>query len=1115
MGSPASNGGGVAGEELSLSEEGTKLQGAGIAAKEEDGEEERSSSSLIKEDGQLKVIRERSSEVDPCLSVFAILTLSSVCLQYNPCIHQVFNFNPTYLNQYYGSNDTSLLSLNQLQNSINQQQPLLSPITPNTLQLQPHQQPLSPGFLTGAGYHFGLSGSQLLGGVRLPGSPLFSFTQVASPLHSSTILGDKNNLAQILQEGSVNLESRDRWGRVALVYGILSNHQEAVEALLKAGARIDAIDSHRRTPLHYAAYKGNLGSLKALLSNIELNRSNGTDSFADGLWLAQDAGGVTPLHHAAHHNSPKFLQALLKYAAPGTLDIEDHHKRTPLHWAAAYGSEENVRLLIKHGANNLLPDQEGKTPLHWASMSKTEGVTNCVKILISTAPSSVNWQDYDGITALHLAVAEAQQDTVEVLLGVTKCKVDICDNQFRTPLHWAANRGLTSIVGLLLGAGATLSAVDVYGATPLHYAAQLNHARTVELVVRRPSIREEASKDGCTALLWAAARGADDAIKVMVRHGALVQQCDPRGCTALHIAAGGGHVSTVSVLLRLRAHPDHADNEGRTPLQYAALGGHANIVKLLAQAGASLHHQDAEGQCALHHSVISGHLHLAHILIKAGSSVNVTDYYGRTPLHMAAWRGLSNIIYLLLENRGDVNARDHQGKSALHWAAEHGHLGAVNTLLGFHAYPNYTSTTKERYTAVDCAYVAEHLEVAEVLLEAGGVSITCIMEVAAIKIQSVFRGRQAREKYLKHMRSLKLNGKYKLANVESELNCENLQSIIQSSKIDPCSQKILNQKIHTEGGILEKVNTVTSELGHRTLKSDQLSSKGLTSSFLHGSRKKTVRNLQLPNPEDLGLDREIHNEDIESIHKEVDYADINRAIQGHSIILGQSLHSPAANATALIKTTLKPIDTKFTNPSTNSNSEDTENSIELKTENEDCIIKDHFLRKNKELQMQKCKPSNKKSLKEIIMQIDNVSTHFDITSQAKTDFLKRKCENRNIKFINLKEHKIGEAETASKDFRIIEKGNQSHQQRRKHQERAGDQSKMVMGVLSAVEKAKAQDKWNKQLATLKLQEVRCPKKDNTQHTISYNIVEHTAGHKPSSNKLSSFPKQQLENKSDK
>lgn len=54
---------------------------------------------------------------------------------------------------------------------------------------------------------------------------------------------------------NVNLEARDGWGRVSLVYTVLGNHQESTEMLLKAGAKPDAADCHNRTPLHYASYK--------------------------------------------------------------------------------------------------------------------------------------------------------------------------------------------------------------------------------------------------------------------------------------------------------------------------------------------------------------------------------------------------------------------------------------------------------------------------------------------------------------------------------------------------------------------------------------------------------------------------------------------------------------------------------------------------------------------------------------------------------------------------------------------------------------------------------------------------------------------------------------------
>lgn len=51
--------------------------------------------------------------------------------------------------------------------------------------------------------------------------------------------------------------------------------------------------------------------------------------------------------------------------------------------------------------------------------------------------------------------------------------VDLCekDNDDRTPLHWAAYKGFTDSVRLLLVLNASDSTIDKEGCTPLHWAA--------------------------------------------------------------------------------------------------------------------------------------------------------------------------------------------------------------------------------------------------------------------------------------------------------------------------------------------------------------------------------------------------------------------------------------------------------------------------------------------------------------------------------------------------------------------------------------------------------------------------------------------------------------------
>ncbi|XP_066968790.1 inversin-like isoform X1 [Macrobrachium rosenbergii] len=860
--------------------------------------------------------------------------------------NQPVNYSPSILSHYHGNQYPASLSPCFFSNSPLMPPYLSAPGIP--------QYGSSPLFHSGAGYHL-THGSPHLGGLYH--GTFFSPGQAGLPLHAAAIIGDEQKVKELLQDEGVNLETRDRWGRVALVYAVLGSHLEIVELLLSAGAKPDAVDAQKCTPLHFAAYKGNHGAVKYLLHAVE-TKSNALGEKHSAVWLAQDMRGVTPLHHAAHHNNQKCLQALVKYVSPGTLDAVDHKKRTPLHWAAAYGSDENVKLLIKQGANNLMPDQEGKTPLHWAAMCKAPGAKGCVKTLISAAPSSVNWQDFDGITALHLAVAETRLDAVDIILSVPKCNVDLTDNQFRTALHWACSRGITTIVGRLLDRGAHIGAVDLYGATPLHYAAQLNHADTVELLVRRPCVRDDPSKEGYTALFWAAARGSDSAITAMVKHGASLTKVGPRGCTPLHIAAGAGHISTVGVLLRLQAPVDVCANDGRTPLLHAAQAGHAHIVKLLAKEGASLDHRDNEGQCALHHAVLNGHLYLAQILIRAGTSVNVQDYSGRTPLHMAAYRGLSDIMFLLLENRGDVNARDHEGQSPLHWASQQGHLGAVNTLLDFHAYPNYTQTTLNGYTPLDCAYVAEQFEIAQVLMEAGGLSVTKIRDIAASKIQAMIRGFLAKREYKRLLSSkdkkstsllsvekvslsqvpskpatstsvkttmqdvghqlLKLEGK-KICQPQEDLivptgfveatdvkNRDKIVTIKEDSETDADATVIHDPEKLRVSKLLGDSFTgkVASVQGLSTSKSIHHSrrSKGIANNIKLGARKKTVRDLKLPDPGELGIE----NVETDTVgkNKQSDEDDedpsVNKAVKACSVRMSQALQYPINIASCLV-----------------------------------------------------------------------------------------------------------------------------------------------------------------------------------------------------------------------
>ena len=95
-------------------------------------------------------------------------------------------------------------------------------------------------------------------------------------------------------------------------------------------------------------------------------------------------------------------------------------QRTALHLAAMYGSHEQVQMLLQRDANVGIPDADGKTPLHWAINSKHQYSCAIVQALIEHMPSVINWQDHDGRTSLHLAVAEGGYNLVKTLVCFQK-----------------------------------------------------------------------------------------------------------------------------------------------------------------------------------------------------------------------------------------------------------------------------------------------------------------------------------------------------------------------------------------------------------------------------------------------------------------------------------------------------------------------------------------------------------------------------------------------------------------------------------------------------------------------------------------------------------------------
>ncbi|XP_017658364.1 inversin isoform X6 [Nannospalax galili] len=567
-------------------------------------------------------------------------------------------------------------------------------------------------------------------------SPGCSFV---SQVHAAAVNGDKGALQRLVVGNSALKDKEDQFGRTPLMYCVLADRLDCADALLKAGADVNKTDHSRRTALHLAAQKGNYRFMKLLLTR----RAN---------WMQKDLEEMTPLHLTTRHKSPKCLTLLLKFMAPGEVDTQDKNKQTALHWSAYYNNPEHAKLLIKHDSNIGIPDVEGKIPLHWAANHKDPSAVHTVRCILEAAPteSLLNWQDYEGRTPLHFAVADGNLTVVDVLTSYESCNVTSYDNLFRTPLHWAALLGHAKIVHLLLerNKSGTIPS-DSQGATPLHYAAQSNFAETVKVFLKHPSVRDDSDLEGRTSFMWAAGKGSDDVLRTMLtlKSDIDINMADKYGGTALHAAALSGHVSTVKLLLENNAQVDATDVMKHTPLFRACEMGHKDVIQTLIKGGARVDLVDQDGHSLLHWAALGGNANVCQILIENKINPNVQDYAGRTPLQCAAYGGYINCMAVLMENNADPNIQDKEGRTALHWSCNNGYLDAIKLLLDFAAFPNQMENNEERYTPLDYALLGERHEVIQFMLEHGALSIAAIQDIAAFKIQAVYKGYKVRKAF--------------------------------------------------------------------------------------------------------------------------------------------------------------------------------------------------------------------------------------------------------------------------------------------------------------------------------------------------------------------------------
>jgi len=491
------------------------------------------------------------------------------------------------------------------------------------------------------------------------------------------------SIIRLLLQHRVNVNAISDKGDTALYRACVSQHLEAVQILLEAGADVNLTSkrpSKRLYPLMAACDAANVELINLLVK-------------AGANVTCRTSSNETCLHAIAKSSSrPSDADDLkIRGKAYGeTRSLED--------------KSSIVRLLLQHGVNINAISDKGDTALYRACVSEQVAV---VHVLLG-AGADVNMT----LNRLYPLIAAYNAGNVELINLLVSAGADAkcrtCSNE--TCIHAVINaysfstgsqirasdrdfiagtdvssRGtraetgskknldslsLMSTIESLLEAGVDINVCCSHGETALYRASKAGHKQIVRLL-----LEAGAETNGSTARcsLYAACKhGHTQVVDLLLHHGA-----DPNAYTSSWYPALLGLPCSVNSSL---------------PICCAVAEGYTDIVNLLLKHGADVNKVDDLGESVLTYCIIFKFLQVSNPKKETDLDISIlrsltlagdvlTQYRDFTTLHIASCFGMCDVMVELIQRGADCNRRTPSGKSALDLACENGHEAAVELLL--------------------------------------------------------------------------------------------------------------------------------------------------------------------------------------------------------------------------------------------------------------------------------------------------------------------------------------------------------------------------------------------------------------------------------------------------
>jgi ankyrin repeat protein len=294
-----------------------------------------------------------------------------------------------------------------------------------------------------------------------------------------------------------------------------------LEIAIKHGKiNVNQVDNNGWTLLHHASRHGHLETVKLLLelgADIII-KTKDTNSTAQDLAKAYKSKDVENFLDAESKKIPTFHKSILSgnfdevyqlIKKGSNLNLNDEHGLPPLILACLTRRSEIATLFIIAGAELITTSLYG-SPLEIAIASGQVELANNIRTKLGEKlyeaakkgeidnvsnliknGADVNFQDKDGVTALHMASFYGHAAVTFKLLH-EKANPNLTRKDGFTPLHFACLKGNETIVKALIGNGAQLDLKTTNGKTAEGIAEEKKYNNIVQILKNPKDTKKEA-----------------------------------------------------------------------------------------------------------------------------------------------------------------------------------------------------------------------------------------------------------------------------------------------------------------------------------------------------------------------------------------------------------------------------------------------------------------------------------------------------------------------------------------------------------------------------------------------------------------------------------------------